>query len=136
MQCKPRIILTDNGTEFESREFAELMTKLKIQHIFTSNYHPQSNGKNERSHVILNEFIRYYANEKEWDDTLSYAMLKYNYTTNRQTGYTPYELQMGRESNTIFDKNMDTRDLEDIMETQGIITENKLRDALERIEPQ
>ena len=112
------------------------MTKLKIQHIFTSNYHPQSNGKNEKSHAILKEFSRHYRNEKESDDTLSYAMLTYNCTTNRQTGYTPYKLQMGREPNTFFDENMDTRDLEDILETQRIITENKLRDALEYIESQ
>ena len=94
-----------------------MTTKLKLQHIFTSNYHPQSNGKNERSQAILKEFIRHYANEKEWDDTLSYAIFTYNCTTNRQTGYAPYELQMGREPNTTFDENMDTEDLEDIMET-------------------
>ena len=32
---KLRIISTNDATEFTSREFAEMMTKLKIQHIFT-----------------------------------------------------------------------------------------------------
>ena len=63
-------------------------------------------------------------------------MLKYNCTINRQTRNTPYVLQMGGEPYFIFDENMDTRDLEDIVETQLIITEKKLRDALERIKSQ
>lgn len=48
----------------------------------------------------------------------------YNCTTNRQTSHTPYKLQMGRQNSTIFDKNMDTMDWEDIMETQHDKTEN------------
>jgi transposase InsO family protein len=45
--AKPRII-TDNGSQFISKDFRELTTLLEIEHTYTSPGHPQSNGKLER----------------------------------------------------------------------------------------
>lgn len=41
---------------------------------------------------------------------------------------------MGREPNTIFDENIDIRDLEDIMEMQCVITENNLTNDIDKSE--
>jgi transposase InsO family protein len=49
---KPRII-TDNGSQFISKDFWELTRLLEIEHTFTSPGHPQSNGKLERFHRTL-----------------------------------------------------------------------------------
>ena len=46
---KPRII-TDNGSQFISKDFRELVFLLEIEHTLTSPGHPQSNGKLERFH--------------------------------------------------------------------------------------
>jgi transposase-like protein len=56
--AKPRII-SDNGSQFISKDFRELTRLLEIEHTFTSPAHPQSNGKLERFHRTLkSEHVR------------------------------------------------------------------------------
>jgi transposase InsO family protein len=56
--AKPRAI-TDNGSQFISKDFRELTKLLEIEHTFTSPAHPQSNGKLERFHrTIKSEHVR------------------------------------------------------------------------------
>jgi len=56
--ANPRII-TDNGSQFTSKDFRELTRLLAIEHTFTSPAHPQSNGKLERFHRTLkSEHVR------------------------------------------------------------------------------
>lgn len=51
---KPRLI-TDNGTQYISKDFAEYLKQVGLQHIRTSIAYPQSNGKIERYHRTINE---------------------------------------------------------------------------------
>jgi transposase InsO family protein len=50
--ARPRLI-TDNGSQFISKDFKELMTLLEMHHTFIRLAHPQSNGKLERFHRTL-----------------------------------------------------------------------------------
>jgi transposase InsO family protein len=50
--ARPRLI-TDNGSQFISKDFKELMALLEIHHTFIRPAHPQSNGKLERFHRTL-----------------------------------------------------------------------------------
>jgi transposase InsO family protein len=50
--ARPRLI-TDNGSQFISKDFAELMTLLEMRHTLIRPAHPQSNGKLERFHRTL-----------------------------------------------------------------------------------
>ena len=43
----PRMMLSDRGTEFVNGVISLLMAKLKVCHIKTSPYHPQTNGQNK-----------------------------------------------------------------------------------------
>jgi len=52
--ANPRII-SDNGSQFISKDYRELTKWLDIEHTFTSPAHPQSNGKLERFHRTLKE---------------------------------------------------------------------------------
>lgn len=45
---KVRRLLTDNGSAFRSRQFAQACQQLGIRHKFTRPYRPQTNGKAER----------------------------------------------------------------------------------------
>ena len=45
-------LITDNGTENVNKVVRETLEKLKIDHILTSVYHPQSNAKVERFHEL------------------------------------------------------------------------------------
>lgn len=51
-QAKPRII-SDNGPQFVSRDFKHFVRLCGMQHVRTSPYYPQSNGKIERWHQTL-----------------------------------------------------------------------------------
>lgn len=51
---KPRVI-TDNGSQFISRDFAEFIKQAGLLHIRTSVAYPQSNGKIERYHRTVHE---------------------------------------------------------------------------------
>lgn len=52
--AKPRLI-TDNGSQFISKDFAEYLKHAGLQHIRTSIAYPQSNGKIERYHRTIHE---------------------------------------------------------------------------------
>jgi len=131
---KPKEFLSDNALEFTSNEFKTLCDKLHTKHTLTSIYHPQSNGKNERSHLILTEYIRHYINEQEqWDMILPQAMLTYNCTINKNTGYTPYELQFGREPNHIFSEEDERLTFQKQIEDLQLQHENKLDEARRNI---
>jgi len=55
---KPRLI-SDNGSQFISKDFAEFLRGAGLQHTRTSIAYPQSNGKIERFHGTLSqEFLR------------------------------------------------------------------------------
>lgn len=57
-QAKPRII-TDNGPQFIAQDFKHFVRLCGMQHVRTSPYYPQSNGKIERWHqTIKKECIR------------------------------------------------------------------------------
>jgi transposase InsO family protein len=51
---KPRLI-TDNGSQYISKDFAEYLKFVGLQHIRTSIAYPQSNGKIERFHKTIHE---------------------------------------------------------------------------------
>ena len=53
-QAKPRII-SDNGPQFIARDFKHFIRLCQMQHVRTSPYYPQSNGKIERWHQTLKQ---------------------------------------------------------------------------------
>ncbi len=53
-EARPRII-TDQGSQFKSREFKSFISQWQASHVMTSPYYPQSNGKLERFHQTLKD---------------------------------------------------------------------------------
>jgi transposase InsO family protein len=52
-------LISDNGSQFISKDFEELLVLLEFDHTLTSANHPQSNGKLERFHRTLkSEHVR------------------------------------------------------------------------------
>lgn len=132
---RPKEILTDNAKEFTSLEFSEFCDLMKSKHVLTSVYHPQSNGKNERSHIILKEYLRcYQTTENPWDLILPKAMLNYNCTINRSTGYTPFELQLGYEPNSILDEQDEYLTLRQQIDNLKLKHENKIIETIENLQ--
>nr|XP_033966242.1 uncharacterized protein LOC117466868 [Pseudochaenichthys georgianus] len=61
----PKIIQSDQGTNFTSKLFAEVLQQLNIKHSQSSAYHPQSQGALERFHQSLKSLLRSYCTELE-----------------------------------------------------------------------
>ncbi|EAL58372.1 KIAA1133 protein [Wolbachia endosymbiont of Drosophila ananassae] len=64
----PEVLVSDNGTQFKSQDFAAFISKHGIQHIFTGAYSPQSNAA-ERVNRSINAALRSYirSDQRLWD---------------------------------------------------------------------
>ena len=131
---KPKEILTDNAKEFLSEEFNTFVKQMKTKQTLTSIYHPQSNGKNERSHGILKDYLRHYSSEQEpWDIVLPKATLSYNTTVNRTMKHTLFELQLGYEPNSILKEMDEDETYEQIIQNKKYKHEQIVKEAKENI---
>jgi len=94
----PKVILTDQGSNFLSELFTNVRKLLKIKKLKTTAYHPQTNGALERTHQVLVEYRRCYISEdqSDWDKWLHYTTFVFNTTPHTSTGFTPHELLFGR----------------------------------------
>ncbi|XP_062569214.1 uncharacterized protein LOC134231291 [Saccostrea cucullata] len=93
----PKIILTDQGTNFTSQLMKDLFALLKVKGITTSPYHPQANGKTERFNGTLKSILKKLCTQEEsdWDTLLSYALFAYREVPHEETGFAPFELLYG-----------------------------------------
>ena len=92
----PDIIVSDNGANFTSEEFAAFMKSNGIKHVRTAPYHPASNGQAERVIQTVIERLR-----KLQGETLEIRLAKVLFhrrlTPNTTTGRSPAELLMNRQ---------------------------------------
>ena len=94
----PRSIQTDQGSNFMSQLFSSFCKIFKIRQFKSTAYHPQSLGALERSHSVLVEYLRHFANTKDWDKWLRFAMFSYNSSVHEATRFTPHELIFGKKA--------------------------------------
>ena len=93
----PERLLSDNGLEFVSKDFANLMSKYLIKHILTTPYKPSSNGCVERANRTLGDLLR--SAEQmggDWRRSLSRAIMVYNGTRHRELNQSPSEYLLSR----------------------------------------
>lgn len=94
----PKILLSDQGSNFLSQMFQEVCKILKINHITSTAYMPTSVGQIERFHRSLSSYLRIYAEEKDdWDEWIPFALFTYNTTKHSSTKYSPHFLVYGME---------------------------------------
>ncbi|KAG7197658.1 hypothetical protein KM043_016479 [Ampulex compressa] len=92
----PKNILTDNGTNFTGQLMKEFNDWMKMKHITTTAFHPESNDSLERSHYVIKEYLKTTAEDLiNWDDYVEMACYSYNSATHEATGYTSYKLVYG-----------------------------------------
>jgi len=97
----PHYIVSDNGCQFKSVEFAAFLKDRDIQHIYTSVYHPAANGAIERFHRVLKSAIQSaILSGKPWKSTVTEFLQTYRATTHSVTGLSPSELLCGRKMRT------------------------------------
>ena len=93
----PDAILSDNGTQYRSKEFQTYLEPFNIKHAFTNTYRPSSNGLCERFNGTLQKKIKcllleYDLQPNSWTRVLPTAAMAVRNDVNRTTGYTPSQL--------------------------------------------
>uniref|UniRef100_A0A3B1K8B9 Gypsy retrotransposon integrase-like protein 1 n=1 Tax=Astyanax mexicanus TaxID=7994 RepID=A0A3B1K8B9_ASTMX len=93
----PKIIQTDQGTNFMSRVFSQVMKTLQIKHVVSSSYHPESQGALERFHQTLKSMLRKYCLDsgRQWDDGVPFALFATREAVQESLGFSPAQLVFG-----------------------------------------
>lgn len=97
----PKMITTDQGSNFMSGLFKQICKLLKIDKINSTAYHPESIGSLERSHRTLGEYLRTFT-EKDpmnWDIWIPYYLFAYNSTPHTAHNFMPFEMLYGYQPN-------------------------------------
>lgn len=95
----PHEIVTDRGPNFQSKVLANYIARIKLRHVFTSAYHPRSNGKCERTNGILKQMLRKYVNGavNHWDQYLDTALFAARIRKHRTTEMSPFYMVYGQD---------------------------------------
>lgn len=93
----PKVVVTDNGSNFTSKEFTKLCKLFGIKKMHATAYHPQSNGALERAHRSLGQYLRSFCQDspQHWDELLPYACYVHNNSVNRSTKLAPNDIIFG-----------------------------------------
>ncbi|KAL2238352.1 UNVERIFIED_CONTAM: Transposon Ty3-G Gag-Pol polyprotein [Sesamum indicum] len=95
----PRILISDNGTQFQGKEITNWLKELKIQQNFTSVGHPQSNGQTEVTNRTVMQYLKTRIKSKgSWDEELPGVLWAYRTTPRSSTGETPFCMVYGSEA--------------------------------------
>lgn len=92
----PVKLTSDQGRQFESTLFHELLKLLGINRIRTTAYHPQANGAVERWHRTLKAALMARLQNKSWVDELPTVMLGLRAACRSDSGVSAAELTFGR----------------------------------------
>ena len=126
----PTCILTDNGTHFTAQMTNDLFNKLGGTHLYTTAYHPQTNGQIERFNATMDGKIASLCNERrtDWDEVLQFVTFNYNTSIHATTKITPFEMMHGRQATLPFDQQQALITL-----TQDVEHGKKLQNYLEKL---
>ena len=94
----PARLLSDNGTNFLAKFFQEVCRTLGTANVFTTAYHPETNGQAERYNRTLLNMLRHYVgdHQDDWDRYTGPLSMAYNMSVHSSTGTTPFELVLSR----------------------------------------
>ncbi|XP_055614957.1 uncharacterized protein K02A2.6-like [Toxorhynchites rutilus septentrionalis] len=102
----PETLVSDNGTQFTSAEFAQFRLENGVDHVTTAPFHPQSNGQAER---FVDKFKRAIKKIREGrgpiQNALDIFLMTYRTTPNVSApgGKSPSEVMFGRRIRTSLD---------------------------------
>ncbi|KAI3357900.1 hypothetical protein L3Q82_016288, partial [Scortum barcoo] len=95
----PKVVQSDQGTNFRSRVFAQALKTLGINHVTSSPYHPESQGALERFHQTLKSMLRKYCHDsqRDWDEGVPLVLFAAREAVQESLGFSPAELVFGHE---------------------------------------
>ena len=92
----PESVLTDNGVQFISKDFADLLASYGVKHVFTASHAPQVNASERVNRSIL-AAVRSYLEEdqREWDLHIAHISSAIRSSIHASTKFTPHYLVFG-----------------------------------------
>ena len=92
-----RSIQSDQGTNFMSGLFQQVMYQLGIKQIKSSAYHPESQGALEIFHQTLKNMLCMYCvdEERQWDEGVHLVLFTACKSIQESLGLSPFELVFG-----------------------------------------
>ena len=99
--CKygiPAVILSDQGSHFRNQLMDNIKNLIGYNHIYSTPYHPQTNGIVERFNATFIPQIAKLQDTQDnnWDEYLQAVVFAYNTGIHKTTKYSPFELLYGR----------------------------------------
>ena len=93
----PLEIQSDQGSNFMSKIFKQVMMLWGTKHFKSSAYHPESQGSLERFHQTLKTMIKAYCYEFEndWDEGIHFLLFAVRESCQESLGFSPFELIFG-----------------------------------------
>ena len=94
----PSDIVSDRDKLFISKFWKALHQLTGVKLKLSTAYHPQTDGASERTNKTINQCLRYHVeqNQQGWSCTLPCIRFHIMNTVNTSTGFTPFQLRMGR----------------------------------------
>ncbi|XP_055527358.1 uncharacterized protein LOC129719979 [Wyeomyia smithii] len=94
---RPRIVLSDNGKQFESLLFKSWLSRHQIAHMKTAFYCPQVNNAERVNRVVITCIGSLLdGNHREWDENIPAILAAINTAKHESTGVSPHEANFGR----------------------------------------
>jgi len=93
----PLGIISDRGSVFVSDLWKSLFLKLGVSLLFSTSYHPQTDGQSEATNKHLKAMLRFFVNERQddWATFLGETEFLINNTTTAATKMAPNEILFG-----------------------------------------
>ena len=93
----PKSVQSDQGSNFMSGVFQQVMHELGIKQYRSSAYHSESQCALERFHQTLKNMIRSYCfdTEKDWDEGIHLLLFAVWESVQKSLGFSPFELVFG-----------------------------------------
>jgi site-specific DNA-cytosine methylase len=98
MEC----LLMDPGREFDNHVLRLVCKMVGVRRLFTAAGQKNANARNERVHRVINELLKVYCamdgNVFDWDSERKLAIVEWKLrsSTVQSTGFSPYQVVMGR----------------------------------------
>lgn len=99
----PQLLVSDRDTRFTSAFWRQLAKSIGTKHVYSTAYHPMTDGQTERTNRVVEEVLRNYTDNprsRDWDDMLPFVEFAINNAQHASTGETPFFLNYGMHPRT------------------------------------
>lgn len=101
----PKVFVSDRDPKFLSAFWTAMWKQLGTKLLYSTAYHPATDGQSERTNQFIESALRYYFDTlvdiADWEDSLPRLQFEFNNTSSAATGKSPNELVMGFTPNSV-----------------------------------